>query len=1490
MAFEIGGLADKQGNAYEKLFIIHKLLDLIDGKITAVQCEKYDLPEEDGIDVRCFYEDKEIYYQCKARNGSLEYWNLSDLKKVFDYTAKALKQNGNNEYVLVSSVGNTEVNDLCKALKASQDRFEYYKSHIQGNKTKLKLFNSIRQYTGCTSESEQETNKLLELLTRFSIHTFHDDDGSKQQLNATLRLIFINAPETVSSLIYKFIDDNLGVIVKKEMLIDHLKNNGIVFRPELTEKDYINLLNIKETFITNYSDVLLGKQQFSRSQTEIILNHIYNRQKIVLTGDAGTGKSGILLDILNQIKDEFYILPFNLTYYDCGNNTEQFGHNLGFSSSPTYALTKLNNDKPILVIIDQLDTVKALNMQNTVKYNVIKNFISELVRVSTLINLSIVITCRSFDLENDDHLKSLLDKDWTKINIPKLNANEVEGILKSLGIVYKEIPQNTANLLTTFFNLKLFTKNYQKDRQVFYNTKYELVKDYLHNINHDKLSLNTVLQAVMQKMKSLNSNIVPRILFHESTKELDFLASEGIIKLTDTNISYTHQSFYDYFEAIELLDIIVQSPENLIEWLGDKEEQSLNKTSVFINVLNNIADNHEILIKLSNIILANPNIRFNIKFSLLNFISSYDHKHQKILQYIYNLALDAEYKDLIFFKVFSKHVYLDMLINSELFPEIVKPDDSIARFIANQILDDSFKYANIVSTVLFAYKRDLVYFHYHLKIEDLPLNILDCFLENADPNYKIDLYDRIKSHHTLKVVVEIICYLLDNAETIGESHLRYERDIKSKFHINISKNSDKNIQEVIDKLTLEEQTKIWERLYSSFSRFNTNCNTHIAWDLHSNEEIYHDRAYPSTAFNILKLLGYSICSQNESYLVDFFITNNVKNESITRILFFKVLRNINTSVNADIIFTWMIEKNCFYDDFHFLTKKHHYYYPCKLIEMLSTFCSDDIFMKLENTIYMLTPFYYSKDRNIDKLRLFCKYSGEPQYYFYAILPTNRLSHKSKARLQEVKRKFGDNYDCSHGNIVGGWVISPLQGKLDKFSDKTWKKILINVDFGDSSFREYTHDTVIETSKESFSRSIYDAAMKEPSRFLNIVLQIEEEIDTEYIQQIFHAIARDNSKREGYEPAKIDLILKFYQKYFNIDNESICDALCDLIWSRSDIEFNECFIYALYEIAVKSFLKKDSSNWSNDDYQLNSTAGKACQAIYSLLFYHKNYFSLFSSLLNYFTNTSDVRKAISLSYVLLPILNIDKEYAITQFILLCKNHYQVAVSRSGIEFMNYIGREYHSNVATIFNIVFKFGDEESKKKMANGIICYHLFYQKYAEQVEIAFNYDENCRKGMLEGILQQMHNYYPEAIHYLIRIIDNYDFQEMNERLFGYIFDSLGYEHLKDLIKKFANNEINIKAFPAVLHAIHNNSYEIYDVLDELFTCIKAYINVLTEDSYETNFYENAAKILLHSYEKFVYELDSEKTNLVLDIWDEMLLSQRNTYYNLHEKLMKTIS
>ncbi|RGF43438.1 hypothetical protein, partial [Roseburia sp. AF42-8] len=150
MPFEKGGRADKQGNRYEINCIIYELLKILNETNYSVIVEALGI-DEVGTDILVTtFDGKKEHQQCKARNASKEYWDISDLKGkgIFFSWKTQLNRDNNRRVSLVSPMTCSFLFDLHnRACNTSGNAEDFYDiTNHESSKEFRKFYKSSKEF------------------------------------------------------------------------------------------------------------------------------------------------------------------------------------------------------------------------------------------------------------------------------------------------------------------------------------------------------------------------------------------------------------------------------------------------------------------------------------------------------------------------------------------------------------------------------------------------------------------------------------------------------------------------------------------------------------------------------------------------------------------------------------------------------------------------------------------------------------------------------------------------------------------------------------------------------------------------------------------------------------------------------------------------------------------------------------------------------------------------------------------------------------------------------------------------------------------------------------------------------------------------------------------------------------------------------------------------------------------------------------------------
>jgi len=86
---------------------------------------------------------------------------------------------------------------------------------------------------------------------------------------------------------------------------------------------------------------------------------------------------------------------------------DDVGKKLGLPASPAYVLKSIAEGRECLLIIDQLDFISQTSGRNPWFFDCIFEIIEQALNYP---EMHILLACRKFDLENDNRLRSLIEK------------------------------------------------------------------------------------------------------------------------------------------------------------------------------------------------------------------------------------------------------------------------------------------------------------------------------------------------------------------------------------------------------------------------------------------------------------------------------------------------------------------------------------------------------------------------------------------------------------------------------------------------------------------------------------------------------------------------------------------------------------------------------------------------------------------------------------------------------------------------------------------------------------------------------------------------------------------------------------------------------------------------------------------------------------------------------------------------------------------------
>jgi hypothetical protein len=549
-----GGGPNKEGNNYEAYWGVERMLDVLAGKARSIRIEEPGVP---GMEFYVVSSTGREYWQCKEFESNRGAWNISRLKAagVLDAIGARLA-NKDNRVVFASTSATLLLHKLEEEAKRVMDFGRFKRESLDG-KERSHEFSLLCKYWGLgevetfhrllrlTVETESKRRLREVILNRITYH-FESESGNVMDVLRTLYL------------------DSSMVELTAEDIHMHLHSRGYVYLPFIdsaTNKEAIE--SQTDSFIRAQTSLLILGELKLRVECDTIIDIINDRKgphDIVLSGKAGGGKSGALLQLLYHYRDNNVgVLAMRLDRLAVEHMAD-LNARLGLSESPIRALVRAYPGQETVLILDQLDALSALSGRVPGMIDVFEKILSELQGARREGHkIHFVIACRQVDLDHDRRLRAFQGLNAIKATFDLFTLEQVADVLRQMEIVSNHLTAQQRELLQTPVNLWLFSEAHNAgDALNGLGSQYQLLERYW---NHKREAVarrpdvagDHWLNAITLLVQAMNRG--QRLSVHESVMDdvpsgyRSAMLSEGVICLDSGQVHFGHECFLDYCAA-----------------------------------------------------------------------------------------------------------------------------------------------------------------------------------------------------------------------------------------------------------------------------------------------------------------------------------------------------------------------------------------------------------------------------------------------------------------------------------------------------------------------------------------------------------------------------------------------------------------------------------------------------------------------------------------------------------------------------------------------------------------------------------------------------------------------------------------------------------------------------------------------------------------------------------------------------------------------------
>jgi len=657
-----GGIADKLGNRYEAKWLVRNLLFVIANKANWLKFEGIETDYQ-GFEFALQRGQTIEWHQTKV-NAPMGNWTLTALKnegvlRAFKYR---FSHSQNSHCFFVSQ-------DNAKDLRTLSD--------------KARLANDFSQYDFTLSNDQKE--KFKRLLSEWNcneemgldwLKRSHVEVLPEKELDSLIEsfgdLYFQLGGNSVFPALREILENNFNKKITSGIAREAIKSQGTLTIKEWSlDPTILESLRIEtDAYLTSYTPFGVGGSIIHRSQTSEVVEELLKpdgADLILLTGVAGTGKSGVIREVIENLKrHEIQHLAFRVDRFLTCLTRQDLGVKItGRNESPVSTLKGIAPDNTAVLIVDQLDAISEVSGRD----GQVKEVIFRLIQDAQYFGgVRVIVACKTFDLENDPRIKGLKESDRTKqIEVPLLNWDEdVFPLFKEKGIGVSDFSETQRSLLCSPINLAIFFEigepefNFQS-RTALYAKLIENKQRKLVRERKPSWGLIEPLVEICKWMSDRQKLNAPVYILDGFPGAIDALSSEGLIVKSREQVNFLHESFFDYVYARSFHS----TSHSLIDLLTSTEQHLFRRTQVrqILETLRQ-GDYQGYLDELKNV-LTSDQVRFHVKVAVSQWLSSIEEPTSQ--EFAIVIALDNptnSYSQIVRHSLLSTHNWFDILLKN----------------------------------------------------------------------------------------------------------------------------------------------------------------------------------------------------------------------------------------------------------------------------------------------------------------------------------------------------------------------------------------------------------------------------------------------------------------------------------------------------------------------------------------------------------------------------------------------------------------------------------------------------------------------------------------------------------------------------------------------------------------------------------------------------------------------------------------------------------
>ena len=1512
MAYEIGGRADKYGNRFETNWTIRKLLEVIEEKIESVTIEAIG-DDEKGADLWITYKDGvRESQQCKGRNGSLEYWDYGSInsKSIWKTWAYQLERSNSVIVSLVSPLNCTMLEDIGNRARTNgQDPNLFYNEQIlkSGADTR-RFFNNACGALGLDLKHEEDIRRALSFFSRIFMRQVTDGEMKNENLSNISRL-FMGDPKTIYRIFIDYIlnEDVYGKKIDFSVLGSFLKTQNVEYRNLANDnRIWPTIIRLNKEYRQVFKPFSCGFVE--REETEKCLELIREGVSVVIHGNAGTGKSGCIENLVSRLEEEkTTYIAIKLDRNIPVGNSEIWSKQLGFPASISYCINAVTPNDNAVLILDQLDALRWTQAHSSNALTICTQVINEIMQLNKERKhpISLMFVCRTYDLNNDSFISSLFvnEDKWKKISIGVLSDSELR---KVLGKKYDEISLRTRNLLRTPSNLYIWEKLDAEQKKDNFMATHQLIRNWwrqlaytAHFKNLDSNSLDSYRKYLVKYCYDNSKLNMPSFLLDMPGDYEEYLVSSGFIVVENNLVAFVHQSILDCFLADEMYKEF-SSGKNIIEIVGKKENQTPSKRYQFVIFMQQFAElSEQDFFKTGLELIENVDVRYSFKYVFLEVLSQMSCS-QYVKTCVYDLYKNKRWKDCVINTIImGSPTYVHMLRDNGELSIMTQTREGVTiavnlfRSIRTHIDNSDIKIIKSSITEENAKEWSLIFFN-DIDEDTEPLFELRLYVYDAYPGL-LNNYLNLKKLMQ-KCEKRAICILTRMLKENIHRHDNY-----------LYRNAEEFLSDEMD-LFVQDYKYVIDSFLPLFPR----VSDEIGFSNWSQRSSWHN-GLERTCVLLVKIASKAFAAADPNGFIDYYRFAYDKGSSFYNEIVLYALFYIDVEY-ADYVLDY-ISRNSFVNAIEDSSCNGNKLSLAKtLIAKFTEFCSDEELRRFEERVICYTysgskdSLKYRMDFNSEQRakkegRVYWPFWGDLQLELLPSISKERRSQRVSELLRVLERKYDKQssiYDYEKNSHFYS-VVSPVSGK--KLSVDNWIGIITNEKLASINKTKWKQKDgiCIESSLMEFSHSFCKFVSDNPREMASALLSIDStKIHESFLAAFFNGIATSNNADTISEDVLAEIIRKFGYDYESNRAANIADAI-EKVTINKQMDY---FSSVLFDIIQNHTNPKDDEQniILNDDKEgvtvssiesnsINCVRGGAIKALSSLVWENKDIFVKNKEKIESLTEQKNIYVAYASLFLLWPIVNYDRDWAEEKIINLFNWDYRLAGFVDSRRFFCNCKQKYPNDIIHIIGKMFCSNDKRLIRIAGYSIVELNMLADIFSDIFSIYLSSNKDHRKPMLEMTITyfgipQFRGKAKDLLEKIIMVEDDED----NEFLWASLFADKLVDISKDrtLIDSILKSKIKRNVLSHFFeYVVEQNMLKSY--ADLIFDLCMGVLEKPDEVNYIWGADTALLKMVLGLYDETANSqeaMDIDISLKCLDVWDKMYEKNVGMARSLTEQLL----